>query len=176
MFLIMLQSSKSGFVSSWCRQIWDVCDNMFFMCWSSASYWNSIELVSENSKWDAPFPPPLSVWIGLNCIFSLLDISGVDFKGEKTEKWLGIPSNWLLKIQNGILPPFWVWIGLNCSFSLWDTSEIDFKGEKTEKWLQRSAIWPSTCKKLITTPISNLAAPATDSSTLTKLKHDEKHT
>ncbi len=25
MFLIMLQSSKSGVASSWCRQIWDVC-------------------------------------------------------------------------------------------------------------------------------------------------------
>ncbi len=56
MFLIILQSSKSGVASSWCRKIWDVRGNTFFTCWRSASYWNSIELVTENSKWDAPIP------------------------------------------------------------------------------------------------------------------------
>ncbi len=31
-------------------------------------------------------PPPLWVWIVLNCIFNLWDTSEVDFKGKKTEK------------------------------------------------------------------------------------------
>ncbi len=51
MFLIILQSSKSGVASNWCCQIWDV-----FTCWRSASYWNSIELVTENSKLDSSLP------------------------------------------------------------------------------------------------------------------------
>ncbi len=57
--------------------------------------WNSNELVSENLKWDAPSP-----WsrIGLNYIFSFWNISKMDFKGKRTEKWLGIPSNWSLEI------------------------------------------------------------------------------
>ncbi len=56
MFPIMLQSSKSGVASSWCRQIWEVCGNTFFICWRSASYWNFIKLITENSKWDALLP------------------------------------------------------------------------------------------------------------------------
>ncbi len=82
MFLIILQSSKSRVTSSWYCQICDVCGNMFFTCWRSASYWNSVELVTENLKWDAP---SLWVWIGLNCIFILWDTSDVDFKRKKTE-------------------------------------------------------------------------------------------
>ncbi len=52
-FLIMLHTSKSGVTRSCCRQIWDVCGNTFFTCWRSAICWNSVELVTENSKWDA---------------------------------------------------------------------------------------------------------------------------
>ncbi len=101
-FLIMLWSSKSGVTLSWCRQIWDVWGNTFFTCWRSASNWNSMELVAENSKWDAP--SPLSVnW--LNYTFSFWETSEVDFNGKKTEKWLGIPSNWSLKIQNEMPSP-----------------------------------------------------------------------
>ncbi len=48
--------------------------------------------------------------------------------------YIGILSNWSLKIQNEMLPPLWVWIGLDCIFSLWDTSEVDSKGKKIEKW------------------------------------------
>ncbi len=92
-------------------------------------------------KFKIRYLPPLWVWIELNCIFSLQNISEVDFKGKKTEKWLGIPSHWSLKIQNGMLPPLWVRIGLNCIFSLWDTSEVDFKGKKTEKWLEIPSNW-----------------------------------
>ncbi len=107
--LIMFQSSKSGVASIWCRQIWDVCGSTFFTCWRSASNWNSIKPFTENSKWNAP---PLWVWIGLNYIFSLWNTLEVEFKRKKTEKWLWIPSNWSLKIQNG-MSPLWVWIGLN---------------------------------------------------------------
>ncbi len=129
MFLIMPQSNKSGVASSWWvpPKIWDVCGNTFFTCWRSVSYWNSIEM---SLKIQNEMPPPLSVWIGLNCIFSLWDTSEVDSKGKKNGKWLGIPLNWSLKIQNGMPPPRWVWIGLNYNFRVWDSSEVDFKGGK----------------------------------------------
>ncbi len=146
-----------------------MCGNTFFTHWRLASYWNSIELVIENLK-------SFWVWIGLNCIFSFWDTSEVNFNGKKTLKWLAIPSDWSLKIQNEIPPPLCVWIGLNCIFSLRDTLERDFKVMKTEKWLSRSASRPSACEKRITIHISSLAAPATGSSIFTRLKHYENHT
>ncbi len=61
---------------------------------------NSIKLITENSKWESP---PLWVWIGLNGIFSLWDISEVDFKRKKTEKWLSRSVNYLQHVKN-VLP------------------------------------------------------------------------
>ncbi len=31
-----------------------MCGNTFFASWRPVSYWNSIKLITENSKWDAP--------------------------------------------------------------------------------------------------------------------------
>ncbi len=36
-FYITLQSSKSEADGNWCHQMWNVCSNMFFTCWWSAS-------------------------------------------------------------------------------------------------------------------------------------------
>ncbi len=79
-FLIILLSSKSGIASSWCRQIWDVCGSTFFTCWRSASYWNSIKLAAENSKWDVPFPLSMN-WVELH--FYNLGHLRSGFQGEK---------------------------------------------------------------------------------------------
>ncbi len=126
----VLQFSKSGVASSWYHQIWDVCGNTFF-------YMLKVSQLLEfyrtgHWKFKMRCPCPLWVWIRLNCIFGLFDTKEVDFKGKKTEKWLGLPWNWSLKIQNGMPPPplpLSKNCGLNCIFSLWDTLEVDFKGK-----------------------------------------------
>ncbi len=86
MFLIMLQSNKNGVASSRCRQIWHVCCNTFFTCWRSASFWNSIELVTENSKWNVP-----ALWIAF---LEPLGYLRSGFQGEKDWKMISRSASW----------------------------------------------------------------------------------
>ncbi len=101
----------------------------------------AIEIISNSLKIQNKMPPPFWIWIGLNCIFSICNTSEVDFREEKTEKWLGIPSDWSLKIQNGMqtLPPPSLsmnWVELY--FYPLRHLRSGVQEEKTEKGLSRS--------------------------------------
>ncbi len=75
-----------------CRQIWDVCGNTFFTCWRSASYWNSIELVAENSKWDASLP--FEYELGWTAFLASGTPEKWISRGKMTEKWFSRLASW----------------------------------------------------------------------------------
>ncbi len=108
-----------------------------YVCFLHAEGQPVIGILSNWSlKIQNEMPPPLWVWIGLNCFFSLWDITEVDFKGKKTEKWLAIPSNWTPKIQNGMPLPFEYELGWTAFLA----------SGTPQKWISRGKDWKMTFK------------------------------
>ncbi len=153
MFLIMLQSSKSGVASSWCCQIWDLCGNTFFTFWRSTSWpWKSFFSL---------FPLEIHFW-------------GVP--GAKN----AVQPNSYIKLRGHLILNFrWpVWWNSKSFFSLfpieihfWGVPEAKsavqlnsyLKGRSISFWIFSDqfhripiAGWPSTCKKNVLPHISQI--------------------
>ncbi len=115
-----------GILSNWSLKIQNDMPPTFFTCWRSASYWNYIELVTENSKWYAPSPLSMN-WIKLH--FKPLEHFRSGFQGKK---------DWKIT---------WNSIKRVAEISKWDDTSLPFQYEldwttslafgTSQKWISR---------------------------------------
>ncbi len=119
--------------------------------------------------------PSLWVWIGWTAFLASGTSQEWRSSGKRLKNDLEFHQTGHWKFKMGCSLLFEYELGWT-AFLAYGTPQKWISRENTGKWLSRSASWPSAYKKRITTQISNLAAPATGSSTFTRQKHDEKHT